>query len=148
MGLYGVDRLVCALLGGCALIGLGVLGWQARHPSLSVEREARAAHVATWEDPPTALLATGEPLAPGESRPDGPRERWWDEQLERARRVDVNTAPVAELERLPRVGPGLARRIVAYRQTHGPFGAPEDLRQVKGIGPATYEAIRNDITVE
>ncbi|MBY0491364.1 MAG: helix-hairpin-helix domain-containing protein [Gemmatimonadaceae bacterium] len=55
--------------------------------------------------------------------------------------IDVNTATAAELERLPRVGPALAQRMVAWRERHGPFGGPEDLRHVRGIGPSTVRLL-------
>ena len=51
--------------------------------------------------------------------------------------IDVNVASAEELERLPRVGPALAARIVAWREKHGPFDSLESLRHVRGIGPAT-----------
>jgi competence protein ComEA len=50
--------------------------------------------------------------------------------------LDLNSATAPDLERLPGLGPELARRIVAYRQEHGPFTILDDLTQVKGIGPA------------
>jgi competence protein ComEA len=62
-------------------------------------------------------------------------------------RVNINTATQAELETLPGIGPSLAARIVAYREAHGPFAAPEDITAVSGIGPATFEEIRDLITI-
>jgi competence protein ComEA len=56
--------------------------------------------------------------------------------------VDLNTAGAAELETLPGIGPALAQRIVDYRQTHGPFQTIEDIMQVSGIGPATFDKIK------
>ena len=56
--------------------------------------------------------------------------------LAASRRLSLNTATPAELERLPGVGPTLAARIVAYRASHGPFASVETLREVDGIGPA------------
>jgi competence protein ComEA len=50
--------------------------------------------------------------------------------------IDINRATAAELERLPGVGPALARRIVAYRDSVGSFGSVDQLQRVKGIGPA------------
>ena len=47
--------------------------------------------------------------------------------------INVNTAPAAELERLPGVGPRLAQQIVDYRAANGPFNTPADLAKVKGI---------------
>ena len=56
--------------------------------------------------------------------------------------VDPNTAPVGALEALPRIGPTLAGRIVEARG-ESPLLGPDDLdRRVRGIGPATVEAIR------
>ncbi len=50
-------------------------------------------------------------------------------------RINVNTAGPNELERLPGIGPTLARRIVEYRSLHGPFRSLKDLEGVSGIGP-------------
>lgn len=54
-------------------------------------------------------------------------------------RVDVDRASAQELERLPRVGPAMARRIIDERDAHGPFGSLEGLKRVPGIGPATLK---------
>lgn len=56
-------------------------------------------------------------------------------------RIDVDTAGLRELERLPGIGPALARRIVADRQTRGAFGGIAALGRVAGIGPATLAAL-------
>jgi len=56
--------------------------------------------------------------------------------LARQERVDVDRASVQELQRLPGVGPGLARRIVAERERSGPFGDSAALSHVPGLGPA------------
>lgn len=57
--------------------------------------------------------------------------------------VDLNTATLAELDALPRVGPAMAARIVAKR----PFRRADDLRRVSGIGPSTFRALRPLVTV-
>ena len=56
--------------------------------------------------------------------------------------VDLNTATLADLDRLPGVGPATAAAIVAYRDAHGPFRTVDDLGEVRGIGPARLEALR------
>lgn len=61
--------------------------------------------------------------------------------------VDINTATVAELETLPRIGPAIAQRIVEYRETNGPFASIENIQDVPGIGPATFEGLEELITV-
>ena len=71
----------------------------------------------------------------------------WERRLSAAREVDVNTATVAELERLPGIGPGLAARIVEERNQHGPFSSIEDITRVSGIGDKTVESIRRRLVV-
>ncbi|MBI2071867.1 MAG: helix-hairpin-helix domain-containing protein [Gemmatimonadetes bacterium] len=62
--------------------------------------------------------------------------------LARGERIDLDRASAEELARLPRIGPALAARIVAYREEHGPFGSLEALDQVPGIGPTLLAAVR------
>lgn len=55
--------------------------------------------------------------------------------------LNINTATPEALERLPRIGPVLARRIIEYRAAHGPFRRLEDLEAVPGIGPKTLQEL-------
>jgi competence protein ComEA len=57
-------------------------------------------------------------------------------------RVNLNTATVAELDTLPRVGPAIAQRIIDWRDANGRFAAVEDLLSVPGIGEKMLESIR------
>lgn len=61
--------------------------------------------------------------------------------------ININTATQSELESLPGIGPVLAQRIIEYRQAHGPFTRLEDLLNVPGIGPKTFERIKDLITL-
>jgi len=65
-----------------------------------------------------------------------------------AHRIDLNRADRAELLQLPGVGPNLAERIEEYRREHGGFRSVEDLRHVKGIGPAALARLRPWVHVE
>ena len=56
--------------------------------------------------------------------------------------VDVDRASVQELMRLPRVGPSLAKAIVADRERRGPFGRLEGLDRVAGVGPTLLRAVQ------
>ena len=56
-------------------------------------------------------------------------------------RIDVDVAPASELARLPKVGPRLAKVIVADRQAHGSFGSMEGLDRVAGIGPGLLKTL-------
>jgi competence protein ComEA len=63
-----------------------------------------------------------------------------------SRPVDLDHASEREIEALPRVGPALAHRIVARRDSFGPFGSIGALRKVKGMGPATVERLAPLVT--
>jgi competence protein ComEA len=63
-------------------------------------------------------------------------------------KVNINTAGLEELETLPGIGPGIAQRIVDYRQANGPFAQVADIKNVSGIGPATFEKIEGLITTQ
>ena len=62
-------------------------------------------------------------------------------KLDSGTRINVNTATVGELQRLPGIGPKLAERIAEAREQK-PFAAAEDLRRVSGIGAKTVENLR------
>lgn len=61
-------------------------------------------------------------------------------------KVNINTADETTLETLPRVGPAMAARIVAWREANGRFAAIEDLMSVTGIGEKTFEGLRELVT--
>jgi competence ComEA-like helix-hairpin-helix protein len=60
--------------------------------------------------------------------------------------VDMDVATAAEIESLRHIGPALARRIVADRDSLGPFGSAEGLLRVKGIGPSMVEKLDSSVT--
>ena len=62
-------------------------------------------------------------------------------------RINLNTASAADLDGLPRIGPAMAERIVAWRDTNGRFTSIEDLLAVPGIGEKTLESLRALVTV-
>jgi competence protein ComEA len=61
--------------------------------------------------------------------------------------LNINTASAVELESLSGIGEVLAAAIVDYRTQNGPFASVDNLEDVSGIGPATLEEIRDQITV-
>lgn len=65
-----------------------------------------------------------------------------------AQRININTAPAGELERLPGIGKGLAERIIEHRERFGPFRRIEHLIMVRGISDRRFRALQDLITVE
>lgn len=62
--------------------------------------------------------------------------------------ININTAGIDELDKLPGIGEGLAKRIISYREEHGGFEVIEDLMRIPGIGEKRFEAICDLICVE
>jgi competence protein ComEA len=142
----GADELVA---GGGAPIFVHVLGQVAR-PGLYELREgdrvvdaiAAAGGTTDAADPAginlARLLSDGEQLAVpavGEAVASTPGTA-------ADGRVDLNTADVATLDTLPRIGPAMAQRIVDWREANGPITSVDDLLAVSGIGSKTVEALR------
>lgn len=82
------------------------------------------------------LPATAAP--PNQSLPQNPAST----------RININTAPAHELEKLPGIGRGYAQRIVEHRERYGAFRRPEHLIMVRGISDKRFRALRELITVE
>ncbi len=61
--------------------------------------------------------------------------------------VDLNTSTAKELQQLPGIGKGLAKRIVDYRTSNGPFKSVEELVKVKGIGKKTFAKMKDHLTL-
>jgi competence protein ComEA len=122
MAMTSQERLalgVAALLlaGGAAARALGTAPAPAAltgAPGVEASATRLAAEV---EDSVARAERRRAPLAPGE-------------------RIDPSTASADELDRLPKVGPALAARIVEWRQAHGAFRTLADLDAVPGVGPA------------
>jgi competence protein ComEA len=62
--------------------------------------------------------------------------------------ININSASLEDLDRLPGIGPVKAQSILTYREANGPFSKIEDIIDVSGIGTATFENIKDLIIVE
>jgi len=62
--------------------------------------------------------------------------------------ININTADVKSLMTLDGVGRKVAEKIVEYREAHGPFKKPDDVRKVDGIGGGLWERNRERIVVK
>jgi len=117
------ERTALLLLLSLALLGQGIRWWVSRPDEAPGDVQLLAAlpprSPAAHRD---SILALSRPLEPGE-------------------RIDLDRAPPREIARLPRVGLALAKRIVADRETRGPFGGPAGLDRVPGVGPGLLREI-------
>lgn len=120
------DKRAALLLALLALAGAGarfVLASRPGSPPGDVQFSAPPAPRGGLRETARAAARLARPLAPGE-------------------RIDLDRADVTEITRLPRIGPALAQRIVAWRTDHGLFGGLARLDSVPGIGPRVLETIR------
>jgi comEA protein len=63
------------------------------------------------------------------------------------KKININTASLAELQKLPRVGEKVAQRIIDFRKKNGRFRKIEEIMKVKGIGEKMFNRIKDLITV-
>ena len=128
---------------GMLAMTMGVVLWIGWQVPQTMQRPAMT-HAASLSSDDTAITtaagvdSTISPAGVSESRA----------VLNRPQPVDLNRATAAEFDRLPGVGPVLARRMVDYRKSVGRFHAVEDLRAVKGIGKKKLERLKPFLTVD
>ena len=159
VGLTGPEGTAAAALLAVLLGGAVALHVQSRSAPLPADFYAAAADTAAPAAAPPALL--GAPDGGPDDGPGGPALPGADstaaqiaeaavETAAAPRRsgkpppapTNINTASEAELQRLPRIGPALAARIVAHRRANGPFRSVDQITDVKGIGEKTLEQMR------
>ena len=116
------EQIVVALLGISLVVGGGISLWD--HFSPEATEDFQVVRVA---EPPEAISEKAEPEKPAE-------------------KVHLNTATAQDLERLPRIGPKMAQKILRWRTDHGPFRTVEDLADIPGIGKKTIDEIRGMTT--
>jgi len=117
------ERRALLFLAAVALLGAGSRAWRSRHvqvpnealnQQLSAVDSIAAARTSGKGRGRATTLGTPQPIA----------------------RIDFDVAPVGDIERLPGIGPALARRIAADRDARGTFGCLAALDSIKGVGPA------------
>ncbi len=92
-----------------------------------------------------AILATSAPIAA--AQPTAQPQRSSQSKKAAPGVININTAPAADLQRLPGIGANTAARIVEYRQKNGPFKKVEDLMNVRGVGEKKFLKLKANITV-
>lgn len=61
--------------------------------------------------------------------------------------IFINRATAAQFDSLSGIGPVIAKRIVEYREKNGPFVDIADLQKVAGIGPKSFEKMKNRLSL-
>lgn len=116
------EQIVVALLVASLVIGGGISLWD--HFSPEATENFQVVRVAEPPEPTSEKAVPTEP----------------------ARKVNLNTATARELERLPRIGPKTAQKIIQWREKNGPFRALNDLAKVSGIGKKTISEFEDKVT--
>lgn len=125
------ERQALVFLAAVALLGAGTRACNARHevvPTVDLDRQIGAVETSTH----------GRKTGRGTSAKP--------HRVSSASRVDLDTAPPAEIEQLPGVGPALAKRVAADRSAKGAFGCLAALHMVRGIGPALLARVDSLVT--
>ena len=118
------ERKALGFLAAVALLGAGTRACRARRPPVpGAAVEAQIAAVDSAKSLPRRLKSR-EPANPPTRQP-----------------VDLDIASASEIERLPGIGPALAKRIVSDREANGPYRCLVALDRVKGVGPALLERL-------
>ena len=132
-GLTGYEKLVLGLTAAFLMFtgGWFLHGWSAAQPyEVRVDR-----------------AASSQLAAPAEEGEEGETAARPDSLLE-GEVIDLNTAGVYDLQRLPGIGEKRAQAIVDYRTEHGPFRSVEELDNVEGIGEGILSGLRDYVTVD
>jgi DNA uptake protein ComE-like DNA-binding protein len=103
--------------------------------TVTVDSDGQRWGVASARQPPRGPPVGGDPIGRAKQPPG-------DRSKTPGRLIDINSAPQAELESLPGIGPTLARRIIEGR----PYRTVDDLLRVKGIGEKRLAEIRGPVT--
>jgi len=153
------ERQALLFFAAIAALGIGVNAWravggQAAPVGGRAELAAQIARVDSAVASSPSREAKAQKRAQGRPKrrtitlglPSAPAARASAPSAERpAAKVDLDADSAAAIEALPRIGPALAARIVANRDSFGAFGSLEGLARVRGIGPAMTKALKDQV---
>lgn len=153
-------RWACALvLGGIGIFGVS-LSLHSEDPRQSTHEgnapagltrslaAERVEYQTGQQEPNPTDAVTDAPIAKDASAAESPSTPTRDDAPGIQKLISINSASVAELELLPRIGPVMAQRIIEDRNANGPFRDIADLQRVRGIGPKTAEKLEPLIAFE
>jgi competence ComEA-like helix-hairpin-helix protein len=130
--------VVIALGASARVVGL----YRARTPANSIERDALESQIQAADSARQSKFGKRKTAGGPTKR----TKRAGQGASVPAGRVDLDVAAEPEIEALRGIGPSLARRIVADRDSFGPFGSMGGFRRVRGVGPSMVEKLDSSVT--
>ncbi len=134
--IYYYRFLIGGILIAIILIGSGLIIWQKYGQS----HNAKDSEIATLQQQNELLrqeLSNQSQQVAGAST----------ESQNTDEKININTSDLTALDKISGVGPAIAQRIIDWRSQNGNFQTIEDIKSVKGIGDATFEKMKDMITV-
>ena len=139
------EQIVLLMLCGVLIVGIVIRYFDSKDPDRIPDFEVRKNAV---EVPPREEAVVHQNLpAKADGKEDASQKQEKVGVSPAGVLIDINSATAKEFERLPRIGPQIAGRIVAYREDNGAFKRIDDITKVKGIGPKTLERWRPHLTM-
>jgi comEA protein len=123
--------------------GTAILAFKKSHPGFAPGLKSVIAGLPAPRDSGAAQgLLTGDTLGAEETL-SKQSQKYFPVQ-----KININQASQQALEKLPNIGPAMARRIIDYRAAKGGFKKTDELRKVKGIGPKRLSQLMEHVTVD
>jgi len=141
LGLTPEEKKVIVFFIIVLALGNAVLIYKKTHPAFAPELKYRDLYL------PAARSAPND-SAPVFSLPADKGNNSFRQAKTITSRININRAGLNDLQKLPTIGPAMAKKIIEFRQTAGEFSKIEDLKKVKGIGEKKFNKLREHVYVD
>lgn len=137
-GLTPDEKKVVVFFIAALALGNAVLLYKKRHPDSAPELKYGGPE----------LPRVTEQLGSFQVVPEAAVKNKWPVKQIPAEKIDLNRAGPRDLEKLPAIGPAMAKKIIDFRKESGDFQKVEDLMKVKGIGHKKFNRLREHVFVD
>jgi competence protein ComEA len=137
-GLTPDEKKVIIFFMAALALGNAVLLYKKSHPGAAPELKYGG---------PDLPRAIEQPPPWQKEQPAAAKNRWAAKKVP-AEKIDLNRAGPRDLEKLPAIGPAMAKKIIDFRRESGDFQKIEDLMKVKGIGHKKFNRLREHVFVD
>lgn len=143
VAVLALAALVIAIDGRWTVSASAAPAEQKMPPKEEARPEPKSEPTPTGPPPPAMPIIVPPVPTPAPTTPAaaGKHHRGKRKGGSRTGKVNINTATFDQLTQLPRVGPGMADRLLTYRQIHGPFRTLSQLKSVRGFGLKTIRRL-------